>query len=188
MSELEVIDRYDLMNKVATLYHKGTTNPTAISKELGIKRAEAVSLIEEWKDIARNDNDIRAQAAETLQGALKHYDLLIEKGWETINQADEGERDLKVKATLIKSIADIEAKRVEMLQKAGLYDDAALGDELAQMEEKQAILIGILKDVTSDCDNCKFEVARRLSKVTGKTEPIKMNENIIEGEVVPDSE
>lgn len=182
MSEILPVDRYDQMNKVATLYHKGTTNPTEIARQLGIKRAEALQLIEEWKDIAKNDVDIRAQAQEVLQGAIQHYALLIEKGWETIQQADDAE-DLKTKASLIKSLADIDAKKVEMLQKAGLYDDATLGDELAMMEEKQAILVSILKDVTANCDKCKFEVARRLSKVTGKVEPVDMTNTIVEGEV-----
>lgn len=179
MSELDVVNRYDQIAKVAELMQKGTYQPTAIAKALGIKRAEALDLIEEWKDIARNDTDIRAQALESLQGAIQHYSMLIAKGWETIEQAD-AVSDLKTKASLIKAIADIDAKRVEMLQKAGLYDDASLGDELAEMEEKQAILVGILKDVTAGCDRCKFEVARRLTKVTGKVEDVA-----IEGEVSP---
>ncbi len=65
-----------------------------------------------------------------------------------------------------------------MLQKAGLYDDAALGDELAEMEEKQQILINILKEVTADCSHCKTEVARRLSKVTGRVEPIIIEHHV----------
>ena len=40
------------------------------------------------------------------------------------------------------------------------------------------MLINILKEVTADCDHCKYEVARRLSKITNKAEPI-----IIDGEV-----
>ena len=185
MSDIEPYDRAEQIARVAELYHKGTTNPTAVARELGVKRADALDLIDEWKGIARNDADIRAQAMESLQSALGHYDMLIAKGWETITQADDA-GDLKVKATLIKSIADIDAKRVEMLQKAGLYDDAALGDELAEMEEKQQILIQILKEVSSQCDNCKFEVARRLSRVTGKAEPMSANQ-VIEGEVVPEA-
>lgn len=183
MKEIAVIDRYDQINEVATLFHKGTTNPTAIARELGIKRAEALDLIEEWKDIARNNSDIREQAALALQGALQHYDMLIAEAWKTLEDADSGEfKDLKVKATLIKILGDLDGKRIDMLQKAGLYDDASLGDELAEMEEKQAILIGILREVTADCPNCKFEVARRLTKVTGKVEDIAPS-IVIEGSV-----
>lgn len=176
-NEIELLDHYERINTVAQLYIKGTTNPTQIAKATGLKRAEVLTLIEEWKDIARNNDDIKEQATEALQGAMQHYSEIIKRSWETVEQADTNQ-DFKTKATLLKNLADIEGKRVEMLQKAGLYDDAALGDELAEMEEKQQILIGILKDVTAHCENCKFEVARRLSKVTGKAEPI-----VVSGEV-----
>jgi len=47
-----------------------------------------------------------------------------------------------------------------------------LADELLETERKQEILMSILKEVTSDCSHCKVEVAKRLSEVTGKVEPI----------------
>lgn len=171
-NEIELLDRYERVNAVAQLYIKGTTNPTAIAKQLGIKRAEAVGLIDEWKEIARNNEDVKGQASEALQAGIQHYSLIVEKMWETVEQADFAD-DIKTKNAVLKNIADIEAKKIDMLQKAGLYDDAALGDELAEMEEKQQILVDILKEVTSGCDNCKLEVARRLSKVTGN--PVPMN-------------
>lgn len=169
--ELKLLDRYEQMNQVAQLYIKGTTSPTTIAKELGVKRAEAIELIEEWRQIARNNDDIKEQAKEALQIGIQHYSLIVERLWETVEQA-EGSRDYKTKNSILKNVADIEAKKIDMLQKAGLYDDAALGDELAEMEEKQQILISILREVTSNCDHCKLEVARRLSKVTGQTEAV----------------
>ncbi len=181
MTEIGIVDRYDQIRRVSELYIKGTTAPTTIARELGIKRAEALSLIDEWKDIARNDTDIRQQALDSLNDAVQHYSLLIEKGWSTMKAAENSD-DLKTVATLIKAIADIDGKRVDMLQKAGLYDDASLGDELAEMEEKQQILIGILKEVSGNCEKCKYEVARRLTKVTGNVESVSPNA-IISGEV-----
>jgi len=175
--EMELLDRYEQINKVAQLYIKGTTNPTAIAKQLGVKRAEALDLIDEWKSIARNNDDVKEQASEALQAGIQHYSMIVERLWETVEQADD-DGDIKTKNAVLKNIADIEAKKIDMLQKAGLYDDAALGDELAEMEEKQQILISILKEVTADCDHCKVEVARRLARVTGKAEPV-----VIPGEV-----
>jgi len=175
--EVELLDRNEQINRVAQLYIKGTTNPTTIAKQLGIKRAEALDLIDEWKVIARNNDDVKDQASEALQAGIQHYSMIVERLWETVEQADD-DGDIKTKNAVLKNIADIEAKKIDMLQKAGLYDDAALGDELAEMEEKQQILISILKEVTSDCDHCKVEVARRLSKVTNKSEPV-----VISGEV-----
>jgi hypothetical protein len=34
------------------------------------------------------------------------------------------------------------------------------------------MLVGILKEVTSSCNHCKIEVAKRLSQITGIVEPI----------------
>lgn len=173
-NEIELLDRYEQINKVAQMYIKGTTNPTTIAKELGVKRAEALDLISEWREIARGSDDIKEQAAEALQVGIQHYSMIVARFWETVEQADTA-FDYKTKNAVLKNIADVEAKKIDMLQKAGLYDDAAIGDELADMEAKQAILINILKEVTSDCDHCKYEVARRLSKVTGKAEPVTIS-------------
>lgn len=169
--DIELLDRYEQINQVAQLYLKGTTNPTTISKELGIKRAEAISLIEEWREIARGNDDIREQAAEALQQGIQHYSMIVARFWETVEQADTAD-DYKTKNAVLKNIADVEAKKIDMLQKAGLVGEGSIGDELAEMEEKQAILVSILKEVTANCDHCKIEVARRLSKVTGKAEPV----------------
>lgn len=178
--EVALIDQYDRMDKMANLWLKGERNPTTIAKQLGMKRAEVLTLIEEFKEIARNDEEVKHRAKEALHEADESLNMVIKRSWETVEQADDA-GDLKTKATVLKHIADVEGKRVEMLQKAGLYDDAALGDELAEMEEKQQILISILKEVTAECDHCKFEVARRLSKVTGKVEPVGV---VVEGEVI----
>ena len=62
-----------------------------------------------------------------------------------------------------------------MLQKAGLLEDNELADQLMETERKQEVLVGILKEVTSDCDHCKFEVAKRLSQVTGRLEAIDVD-------------
>ena len=172
--EIELLDRYEQVNKVAQLYIKGTTNPTTIAKELGVKRAQALELIDEWRDIARNNDDIRAQASEALQIGIQHYSMIVERFWETVEQANNAD-DYKTKNAVLKNIADVEAKKIDMLQKAGLYDDASLGDELAEMEEKQELLVSILREVTADCDHCKYEVARRLAKVTGKAEPVNIS-------------
>jgi hypothetical protein len=59
-----------------------------------------------------------------------------------------------------------------MLQKAGLLENNELADQLLETERKQEILVEILKSVTVSCDTCKFEVARRLSEVTGRVEPV----------------
>jgi len=174
--ELELLDRVEKMNSVVERYLKGD-NPTSIARVTGMKRADVLNYIDEYKEIARNDDEVKGRAREALHSADEHINMIIARSWETVEQADSA-NDIKTKASVLKNLADIEGKRVEMLQKAGLYDDAALGDELAEMEEKQQLLINILKEVTSTCEHCKYEVAKRLSRITGKAEPV-----IITGEV-----
>ncbi len=175
MKELALVDEIDRMDKIAKLWYTGERNPTVIARQMNMRRGEVLELIDEWKAIIHNDEGVKERAKESLFEADQALNLVVKRSWETVEQAEDA-GDLKTKATLLKNVADIEVKRVEMLQKAGLYDDASLGDELAEMEEKQAILVGILKEVTADCPKCKFEVARRLSKVTGKVEAIVIEE------------
>jgi hypothetical protein len=43
------------------------------------------------------------------------------------------------------------------------------------MEDRQEKLMAILRDVTAHCNHCKFEVAHRLSEISGKVEPITVD-------------
>lgn len=174
-TEIEVRDRIETMDRIAKLWITGTRNVTAIARELKMTRAEVMEYVDEYKAVIREDNETRERAKEALHEADSSLHMVNKENWDLVNSPG---IDDKVKATVLKNIADIEVKRVETWQKAGMYDDAAMGDELAEMEEKQQVLISILRDVTAHCPNCKFEVARRLAKVTNKAEPV-----IIEGEI-----
>jgi hypothetical protein len=167
--------RYDEMHKVVTLHLEGR-NPTAIAKQTGVARKDVLSYIEDFKNIAKDDDLLRARAQEVVHEFDGQYSRVIGEFWNVVEEADLADSidGLKVKNAALKNLADVQAKRVEVLQKSGLLSDAALGDELAEMEEKQQQLIAILREVTSQCDHCKFEVARRLTQVTGKVEPVSV--------------
>lgn len=181
MSDIEPVEHYELMNKVMMEYHKGTTNPTALAKSLGIKRAEALDLIAEWKDIAKNDVNIREQAAEVLQGAIQHNALLKEEAHELLRQSDDA-ADLKNKTAVIKLLSDLDSKAVDMLQKAGMYDDAALGDELAEMEEKAQAIKELLKQVAEVHPASRHMIMQGLSRIFGETNGVPVTTVKIEGE------
>jgi hypothetical protein len=57
--------------------------------------------------------------------------------------------DLRSKAGAIKLVMDIESKRIEMLQKAGLLENKELAEEMMEIERKQDILKQILMDIAS---------------------------------------
>lgn len=174
MSEIEVADKFDKMNSVVEELLKGN-NPTQISKQLGIKRAEVLEMLELWRGLMRSDQGIRERAREALSGADQHYAMLIQRAWETVEQADIN-ADLRTKTTALKLIADIEGKRIDMLQKAGLLENNELTSQLMETERKQEVLVSILKEVTSDCAHCKVEVAKRLTEVTNRVEEVVISD------------
>lgn len=177
--DIELADHFDRMNKVVAELLKGN-NPTQIATLTGFKRAEVLEYIEEWKGVVRNDSTARERAKEAVSGADQHYAMLIKEAWKTVEDADT-QGQLNVKATALKLIADIEAKRIGMLQQVGLLDNAELATQLAETEHKQDILVKILKEVTASCPKCKLEVAKRLSQITGVVEPVVIDAEQVSG-------
>ena len=179
MSDIELTQHFDRMNTVVSELLKGN-NPTQIATITGFKRAEVVELIDEWKTVAHNDTAARDRAKEAISGADRHYAMLIKEAWKTVEDADT-QGQLSVKSGALKLIADIEGKRIGMLQEVGLLDNAELATQIADTEKKQDILVKILKEVTATCPKCKMEVAKRLSQITGVVEPVIIDAEVTSG-------
>lgn len=174
--EIELADHFDRMNKVVEELLKGN-NPSQIATITGIKRGDVLQLIDEWKEVVKNDSTARDRAKQAVSGADQHYAMLIKEAWKTVEDADQAGQ-LNVKATALKLIADIEGKRIGMLQEIGLLDNAELATQLAETERKQDVLVKILKEVTASCPKCKLDVAKRLSQITGVVEAVVINEEV----------
>ena len=168
--ELEVASQFDQMNRVVGELLKGNT-ATQISRNLELTRVQVESHIATWKEMTRDNTAIRDRAKEALVGADEHYNMLIKEAWKSVEDADAA-GELGNKNTALKLIVDIEAKRIDMLNKAGVLEDTSIADQILESEKKQEILVSILRDVTSNCDKCKWEVSKRLSQVTGKIEAV----------------
>lgn len=174
MAEIELADHFDRMNRVVEELLKGN-NPTQISTITGFKRSEVIEHIDQWKNFIKNDSGAKDRAKEAITGADQHYAMLIKEAWKTVEDADQAGQ-LNVKATALKLIADIESKRIGMLQEVGLLDNIELATQIAETEKKQEILVRILKEVTATCPKCKMEVAKRLSQITGVIEAVIIEE------------
>ena len=166
----DIVLHLEEVNAVAAEYIKGK-DESAISKELDIPRNRVVKLLNEWRDMIANNEAVRIRAREALAGADQHYNHLIKQTYEVIEDANTT-ANLSAKTTAIKLIMDIESKRIDMLQKAGLLENKELADEILEMERKQEILVKILKEVSGECHRCKPEVARRLAEISGQQEAI----------------
>ena len=159
----DLVKHLDLVNQVAAEYLKGS-DASQISKDLVIPRQKVLNLLNDWRSMVSNNQAIHARAKEALAGADQHYSSLIKKTYEVIDAAD-STANLTAKTTVIKLIADIESKRLEMLQKAGLLDNKEIAEQIIEMERKQEVLMKILKEVASKHPEVREEIMRRLSEI-----------------------
>ena len=169
-TEDELVKHLDQVNLVVEEYLKGS-DPTVISKQLSIPRTRVVTLINEWKVMASANDAIRARAKEALAAADTHYSKLISKSYEVIDEASMT-NNLGAKTQAIKLVMDIESKRIDMLQKAGLLENKELADEMIEIENRQMVLMSILKDIASEYPQVRDEIMRRLSSFAKDNEVI----------------
>jgi ElaB/YqjD/DUF883 family membrane-anchored ribosome-binding protein len=165
-NEQQLVQHLDLVNQVVGEYLKGTDS-TKISKQLSIPRTKVVEYLEEWKKMASANDTIRARAREALAAADEHFGRLIAKSYEVIEDADTAS-DLRSKSSGIKLVMDIESKRIEMLQKAGLLENKEMAEEMLEIEKRQAILVNILKDVAAEHPEVRDKIMKRLSEASQK--------------------
>ena len=169
-TEDDLVKHLDQVNTVVSEYLKGN-DPTKISKELAIPRTRVVELINEWKVMASANDAIRARAKEALASMDAHYGKLITKSYEVIDEASMT-NNLGAKTQAIKLVMDIEAKRIDMLQKAGLLENKELAEEMMEIEKRQEVLVGILRDVATTNPEVRDLIMKRLSSVAKEGEVI----------------
>ena len=172
MSNFEelTVEHLDEVNKVVEKYLAGN-EPTQISKELAMPRQKVVAYINEWRAMASDNAAIRARAKEALAGADTHYNKLIQKAYEVMDDATTT-ANLGAKNASIKLVMDIEKTRIEMLQKAGLLENKELAEEMLEIERKQEILVNILRDIASEYPQVRDEIMRRLSSFSANSKEV----------------
>ena len=169
-TEQDLVNHLDEVNKVVGEYLKGS-EPTKISKELSIPRQKVVAYLNEWKAMAADNAAIRARAKEALVVADTHYSKLIEKAYEVIDEATMT-ANLNAKSGAIKLVMDLESRRIDMLQKAGLLENKELAEEMLEIEERQEVLIGILKEIAAEHPEIRDKIMSRLSAATKPGETV----------------
>lgn len=168
--EQQTIEHLDQMNKVVSRYLEGS-DETKISKQLNLPRQKVVAFLNEWRSMASNNAAIRERAREALVAADTHYSKLIGQAYEVIDEATTT-ANLPAKNSAIKLVLDIESRRIDMLQKAGLLENKELAEEMMEIENRQEILVGILKDIASEHPEIRDKIMRRLSAASKEQEVI----------------
>lgn len=185
MSQLPAIvdtEAFERIEDVAKLFGQGVTSPHTIARRLNIKVVEARTAIEQWHELLRQDTESHDAARDALNVMLQRYDNLLQEAndnLEELKQMPFNEKTSQQILSTLKLIGDLDKTRVDLLQKAGLLDASDLGDELAAREEREALIMNILRNDL--CDNCKHVVRDKLTAATGNIQP---SVDVVDGEVV----
>lgn len=169
--EIELADHWERINRVVNEFLKGNTDAGKIAKITGFTRKDVVEYLNEWRGVVQSDRQVQMRAREALGAADQHYSMLIKEAWDVVEQADLTAA-LPQKTAALKLIADIQQKQIDMLQKAGMLDNNELAEKIIETEDKQRILVEIIRDTISACERCKPLVFDKLSDVTGQAEAL----------------
>ena len=160
--ELSVMDHAERLGVIVHDYIlKGQTNPTKIAKETGLTRVQVVEYLEEWKRVSANNEFVKERAMQALTEFDKTYDQIIAEFW-AIYESAESVRDQNA---IMKNLADTVKTRQEILQRAGLYDDAALGDQLIAVEQQVEEIKELLKLVAKEYPDTKNFIMEQLGRI-----------------------
>lgn len=188
MSELSVYegDAFKQVEKVANHMLKGHSE-FKTARDLGMKVVEVKALWNQYKELLERDTFARDAARDYLNLMVVQYDELIVGLHANLKDLDTLEYDVQTsnqRVSTARAIADMQAKRVDAMQKAGLLDQGDLGDELAEREKQEAALVDILRNDL--CENCTAVVAHKLQKITGKVEATQVFDDVVD--VDPDDD
>lgn len=162
----DLVQQFEDIEKILTLKAKGQSD-TAIAKQLGTTRAKVLETMESYQKFISQDSDIKARAQELLIQIDHHYDMLVQKAWYVIDEA-ELTNDLKIMNDAIKTAAGLAKDRQQLYQAAGLNADDDLASELARMEEEHEAIKNILKTVVGKCPNCRGPVMSEIARLNGE--------------------
>lgn len=169
-TELEVIRYFEEQNKVIAMHVKGSSIGE-IQKRTGLRRDQVDQHLKEFKDYASQDKAIRTRAKGIVLELDTHYGMIISDAYDSVEELKLKDDPRNVLAGL-KIIADIEAKRMELLSKAGLLAENGLGDQIAESERKQEVLVGILRGIAKKYPEIAKEIGTELSKISDDVEAI----------------
>lgn len=169
-NEAEIMRYYDDQGEVVLLHVKGHTVPEIV-RLTGNNRRQVEKYLAEFKEYAAQDKAIRLRAKDVVLSVDTHYADIIKNLYKNVEAAEFND-DYKSAMTGLKMVADAEAKRVDLLAKAGLLADNTIGDMIAESEKKQSILVEILKEISRENPEIGRKIQKRLSEVTGKVEGV----------------
>lgn len=179
-NKLSDSEYFKRQNLVSELLLQGNTNYTDIARKVNITRAEVVVIVDQIKEAWQSMESFSEIARQRLREMDAHYSMLIKKSYERYEDLVEEDEHAKA-AAILKQIGDIEAKRQDSLQKAGVYDDTELADFVAEAERKVGEISEFLVSFVKKNPEHKAEIVAMLRRV--ENPDLLPEPDIIQGDV-----
>lgn len=170
--KLTDLERWKKMEEVAELKFQGLGDLT-VARQLNLKMAQVKELHKDYRETLAKDSESRDRARDQLNLMVRHYDLLIKKLYDLIDELEQENLTAAVAAQrlgAVKQIGEFESRRVELMQRAGVLDANDLGDELAKMEEQRDVILDVLRHEL--CPACRAKVMQRITAVSNQAEVV----------------
>lgn len=182
ISELAEQDYFKAQNEVVDLFLK-QISVDDIAKMKRMARADVVTLVAEWKDFVQNDKSFKEMGRERLHEMDKHYGLIIRELWES-HEALKDESKFKDAAIVAKTIAEVEHKRQDALQKAGFYDDNELTEMMVEVERKQEAIKEFLMSLVEEEPHLRNKILDALRKIEDPDYVAPVDLDVVDGDIV----
>jgi len=172
----DLVEKIDFAEEAGRLFLKGK-NPTEIARDLGITKREANVAIADFRGLLKRNAEsaleVRDRLMEILYESDEAFRMVIDEAWNTAGQADiNGQYGTKVQA--LKLVESATKNRAEMMQKSGMSQDSEVIDHINDVEEKQALIIQLLKDIKNEYPEAAEMIATRLSRIQSEVEVIEI--------------
>ena len=187
LERYEPEDRLALANDIIVDYAK--SNKIAdIARRYNLKQADVRTVIKEYRESLKGNREVSERGMELAHSLDLHFGELVRETQGTLKEIDDAldEASVKEKASLlgqrlsaIKLISDIESRRVDVMQKAGLLQDDAIVTQMEEQEEQMQQVLQIVKRVTERYPELAKEIALEIATLTGEAQS-----EFVEGEVV----
>lgn len=167
MSDLELLaeQEQDMMMEIVKLQAEGRTK-THIQQKTGASFKKQTEASQQFKTFVNSDRYIQERARESVGQIDTHYTSLLEKFYETYDDAQSND-DYKTQADILKKIADVEKARVEFLSKAGMMSAGGIGDDLVELEEQREKIKQVLREIAGERPDVAKLIAQKLGQLDG---------------------
>ena len=135
-----------------------------IRSQTGLTARQQRAVNEEYKTFVRSDLWTANRSREIIGYMDEHFGAIIVRLYEVVDAAEMND-DYKNKGNALKLIAEVEAKRADALQKAGVLSAQSLGDDVAASNARQEKIMTVLKNFAVKHPELAKELANDIASI-----------------------